>query len=218
MATPDKLAAKTRTSVAAQASSYLKFAPPPAARAAAPADDAAAPKAAAGKAKAKAAKAPAAPKPGNQRQSMGAGFARCTITAAEVMHRPKDLASLLRPSGYWVHLVTRPGENTGCAICQCGMDPKVQNVVGMMFGDLGKQIEDAAYWLDEHDDIDDDIVRLVHFPEFQVYALGVLRKTGPKAVLVSAPWDDKALTKHREYDLDRFMDLLCDAIGVKKTA
>jgi hypothetical protein len=114
-------------------------------------------------------------------------FVYITLPLAAVVDPPEDLSALLAPSGSWLHLIRTGADATHFAISDTRGFDDSHTVLALTEGDLPQKIYAAVKWLDakDGDGHAQDTVRVLAFPALFVYALCILRKKGPTAIVVS---------------------------------
>lgn len=116
-------------------------------------------------------------------------FVHCTLSLDGIENPPADLTELLEPKGVWLHLLrtgdTAPYFTTSEAQ---GFDD-AHRVLAVTEGTLAQKIFDAVRALDTRDGKKKPaaVVRVVAVPALYAYALAVLRKAGPTAIVLAGP-------------------------------
>lgn len=119
-------------------------------------------------------------------------FVLCILSLEDVLQPPDNPQDLLRPKGFWLHLLRDDDKATHFTISESrdheADDPRVA-VHTLTEGDLPDKIFQAALHLDEvdapHSDRDEDLVRVIWVPPLYTYALAVLRPEGAKVIVLS---------------------------------
>lgn len=148
-----------------------------------------------------------APSP-SKNPKLAEGFPYCFVSLATVENPPADLASLLEPTGSWIHTIRDGKQTTHYVMTEAGgFGREEHEVSSVVRGSLGQKIDDTIDWIEENFK-DESVVRVLTFPAYYVHAFGILEDGKTFAVLIDPPELPNKLVTRKKYPLKDFLAAL----------